>query len=521
MPPLAALARSVFAPCALALLAAAAPAQGSNLHVFDREDVLGTSMHLVVRGDETSAKQAESVVVAEIERLAAILSRHDATSELSKLRLAKEPVRASSDLREVLRAAQSWMELTHGAFHPGVQGLSDLWTAAVKRGTRPTDAELAAARAKLPAKLWEIDDAATTVRPLSDVPVTLDAIGKGYVLDRATQKAQKLDGVKGLVLVIGGDLRVRGSDPGTVDVVDPRAPAENAPKLCTVRIRHAAAATSGGYARGFGLGGKHLSHILDPRTGEPVTKILQATVVAPEAMRADALATILNVLPIEEGLALVAKEPNTSCLIVDANGKQHASPGWADLVVGPEGAAKKAEPARAPKPELPQPSGPQIWLGGELKLAFELAKPAQEGGEGRRRGGGYKRPYVAAWLEDESGKPVRTLTLWIEDDRWVDDLRRWAKLYRGHRRDADAVTRATRSAGKYELGFDGLDDQGEALPAGKYTVLLEVVREHGTYQLVKHAIDANGAPFDVALEGAGTELASARVTFTKSEAPKK
>lgn len=518
MPPLSTFARSALAPCALAFLAAAAPAQGSDAHVFDRENVLGTSMHLVVRGDDASAKAAETAIVAEIERLAAILSHHDETSELSKLRLAKEPVRASSDLRDVLRSAQTWMELTHGAFHPGAQVLSDLWTAAAKRGTPPTEAELAAARARLPAKLWEIDDAATTVKPLSDLPVSLDALGKGYVLDRATQKAQKLDGVKGVVLVIGGDLRVRGTEPATVDVVDPRAPAENAPKLCTLRIHHAAAATSGGYARGFDVGGKHHSHILDPRTGAPVTKVLQATVVAPEAMRADALATILNVLPIDEGLALVAKDKDTCCMIVDADGKQHASPGWDDLVLGAPGAAKKAEPARAQKPE---PTGPQLWLGGELKLAFELAKPAQDAGGERRRGGGYKRPYVAAWLEDASGKPVRTLTLWIEGDRWIDDLRRWAKLYKGHRADADAVTRATRSAGKYELGFDGLDDKGQPLPAGQYTLLLEVVREHGTYQLVKHAIDANGSPFDVALEGEGTELASARATFTKVEAPKK
>ncbi|MBI5364182.1 MAG: DUF2271 domain-containing protein [Planctomycetes bacterium] len=506
--------RALLRTLACLLFVTAARAGDAGIHHFDRENVLGTSMHLTVRGEEAAAKRAEEVIVAEIERLAAILSRHDEASELRKLALASGPVKTSSELREVLAASQVWMERTHGAFHPGVQVLSDVWERAQKAGKLPTDAELDAARARLPAKLWEIDDSAATVKRLSDATVSLDALGKGYVLDRASAKANKLDGVKGLVLVIGGDLRVRGSDPGTVDVVDPRAPAENAPKLCSLRVRRAGAATSGGYARGYDIAGQHWSHILDPRTGRPVTRVLQATVVAPEAVRADALATVLNVLTPEEGLALVAEEKDTQCLIVDADGKQHASPGWNDLVIGAE---KKPEPARALKPET---TGPQVWLGGELKLVFVLKKPEQGEG-GPRKGGGYKRPYIAAWIEDAAEKPVRTLTLWIEEERWIDDLRRWAKLYKGRMRDADAVTRATRGPGKYELGFDGLDDQGKPLAAGRYTMLLEVVREHGTHQLVKHAFGADGKAFELALEGEGIELESATLSFQPLEAAKK
>jgi thiamine biosynthesis lipoprotein len=110
--------------------------------------------------------------------------------------------------------------------------------------------------------------------------------------------------------------------------------------------------TSGHYARGYVIAGKHYSHILDPRTGRPVdTRLASVTVVAPDAATADGLATGIAVLGIEKGLDLVERTAGVECLLLEtdetappeADGKPrlvaHRSSGFAALEFRPGEAA--------------------------------------------------------------------------------------------------------------------------------------------------------------------------------------
>jgi len=127
---------------------------------------------------------------------------------------------------------------------------------------------------------------------------------------------------------------------------------------------------------------------------------------------------------------------------------------------------------------------------GRMVLQIEINRPTAT-----RR---YRNPYVAVWLEDEDKFPVKTIALWIMQDRpgprWYPDLKQW---YRGDRLrtlvdDADLIdgmSGATRSPGKYKVAWDGADDAGAPLAAGKYTLMVESAREHGSYQLIKHEIE--------------------------------
>ncbi|GAL17489.1 putative exported protein [Vibrio maritimus] len=109
--------------------------------------------------------------------------------------------------------------------------------------------------------------------------------------------------------------------------------------------------------------------------------------------------------------------------------------------------------------------------GAELTVKFELPKIQTST---------YARPYVAVWIEDSNRKSVKTVQLWVGKDEWLKDLRSWwRKVGRYDRELVDAVTSATRPAGKYRFVWDGRDDNGNALPQGDYTMHIEVVREHG------------------------------------------
>ena len=98
-------------------------------------------------------------------------------------------------------------------------------------------------------------------------------------------------------------------------------------------------ATSGRARRWFEVGGRRWSRVLDPRTGQPVDHTASATVVAPDAATADVLATVASVLAPSETMAfatdLRAEGLPVSCLVVDRDGTQNRSDGWAALEVGP------------------------------------------------------------------------------------------------------------------------------------------------------------------------------------------
>lgn len=78
------------------------------------------------------------------------------------------------------------------------------------------------------------------------------------------------------------------------------------------------------------IGERWYGHVLDPRTGWPVAHVAAATVVAPDAATADALATSLTVLSVAEGMALVDGIPGVEALVVDRDGGHHRSTGWAE-----------------------------------------------------------------------------------------------------------------------------------------------------------------------------------------------
>jgi hypothetical protein len=119
----------------------------------------------------------------------------------------------------------------------------------------------------------------------------------------------------------------------------------------------------------------------------------------------------------------------------------------------------------------------------ELELNINLAKQTGE----------YHNPYVAAWIENDQGKSVRTLVLWREGAKWLKDIRTWwRKVGRRDQQLVDAMTSATRPAGDYNLNFKANDDQDQPLADGHYTLKLEIVREHGGRAIIKQKFSLNG-----------------------------
>ncbi len=410
---------------------------------FAYDGVLGTSLDAQLDAvTARDARECQHRILAEIDRLENILSPRDPASEFNRVR-AGAPIK-SAELADVLAAYDSWSLRTHGALHANLDEVVALWKNASRTGRAPDDAALAAAFAA----------------PRS---LAIDALGKAYIVDRAATVAREF-AAAGL-LNIGGDLRAWGDRAWMIDVANPFDPADNAAPLTRIPLCNAAIATSGGYARNFSIGAQRYSHLIDPRTLRPIAPGRAATVVAADCVSANALSTALCVLDASEATP-IARAFALDFLRVGGTDELGASRGFG--AVTPISTAKFADDVGT----IPSATG-TTWPE-EFQLSVGISLRAGEN-QGRR----VKRPYVAVWVEDAEHHLVRTITVWGSEGRYLPDLTKWWRAVGGNRRSAAAVTRATRSPGAYTVAWDGRNDQGERVPQGDYTIVVEINREHG------------------------------------------
>jgi thiamine biosynthesis lipoprotein ApbE len=477
-----------------------------HLYAFNYESVLGTSLELKIGAASLpEAEKAQAAALHEIGRQAKILSAWDHDSEFSQwVRTSGQPVRVSGELLEVLGLFDKWRDRTGGALDASAEAVTRLWKAAEQRQRLPSPDELAAAVKLVRQAHWRLDPETRTAVHLSTAPLALSSFTKGYIIGHAADAALASGGVSAVVVNIGGDLVVRGAWTEPVDIADPQADAENSPPMARLAIHDQAIATSGNYRRGVEIQGRHYSHIVDPRTGLPCDEVVSSTVVARDPVDAGAMATAFSVLSPNDSRRLATSIPGVEFLLAMSDGEQVRSQGWDAL------AGKPLQVAVA----RPQSGKTDAWDPScELVITVELAQ----------FGAQVRRPYMAVWIEDRDKFPVRTLALWYNKDRFLPELRAW---YRGSRLRsmaggpdiAHSISSATRPAGKYTLKWDGKDDAGKPVKAGKYTVFIEASREHGGYAVLHQEMDFSGVPQTIPLKGS-SEVAAASLEYRKIKTP--
>jgi thiamine biosynthesis lipoprotein len=483
-----------------------------KVYVFHYENVLGTSLELkIIASSPAQSEQADKAALAEMDRESHILSSWDPDSEFSRwFRTANQPVHISSELFEVLRLFDEWRDRTHGALDASAETISRVWKNAATEKRLPSEAELRAAVASVRRVHWKLDPANRTATHTSDAPLALNSFVKSYIAGRAADAALAASSARAAVVNIGGDLVVRGDWSEPVDVSDPQSDAENGVPIARLAVRNQAVATSGDYRRGVEILGRHYSHIVDPRTGMPADEIISSTVVAPTPADAGALATALSVLTPAESARLVASMSGAEYMLVNKNGEKIMSGGWSSLEAPASHRAAAARPAASFQTVAAQ-SGAPLWNDKyELTVSIELSLI-----EGYR----VRRPYVAVWIEDEKRAPVRTIALWFAKFKFLRELYAWSRDEDSVPTSEDthvlnSVSSATRPPGKYTFRWDGKNNFGKPVTAGKYNVMIEAAREHGTEQLLHQEIDFNGSPKQFQLPG-GVEIASASLDYHK------
>ncbi len=305
---------------------------------------------VVDAGEIVDPRELAAVVTEQLDLVEGTMSRFDPDSDLSRLNRweGPEPYAATEELARMLALALDVGARSDGAFDVTVGPLMTLWgfDARTGRATLPTADEIAAARARCGLDKLSVDTANATVRKSRpDVDVDLSGIAKGLAVDQVSD-ALSARGLARHLVEVGGEVRARGTNRAGVDwrvgVEDPRAGVREIGQV--VALSEMAMATSGDYRNFYEIGDRRISHTMDPHTGLPVEHPVAAvTVLHPRCAEADAWATALMVLGLEQGLAVARREDLAALLVTrtaDGTIARHATEAFTAAV-----ATMNAEPS--------------------------------------------------------------------------------------------------------------------------------------------------------------------------------
>jgi FAD:protein FMN transferase len=298
---------------------------------------MATRFELVLHGDDpVRLRAAGEEALSEIERLERLLSFYRSDSEITAInrRAFGEPVRVSGEVFRLLRGCAEVFAASAGAFDVTIGPLMRAWKLAGGQGAVPDAEALAAARAVTGFAHVVLDERAQTVRFGRDgVAIDLGAAGKGFAVDAAIGVLQELGVTSALLHGGTSSVHALGAPPGEdgwrVALEGPKGSREQGPQGArgqgrkgarahglegsrvqgpkepgsdaqphegrVVVLRDAALSVSAAHGKAFEHEGRHYGHVIDPRTGHPVSHTRTAAVTGPSSFLCDALSTALMV----------------------------------------------------------------------------------------------------------------------------------------------------------------------------------------------------------------------------------
>lgn len=299
---------------------------------YSREEaIMGTAIRVELWSDErATAESAMAAVMQEMHRIDNAMSPHKHDSELSVINreAALHAVPLSDEMLRLISRANEFSELSDGAFDITYAGVGQLYD--YRLGIKPSDEDLARARAKVGYRNLILDRKARTLRfALEGMRIDLGGFAKGHAVDKSVAILRRL-GIAHATVAAGGDSHVlgdRGGRPWTIGIRDPRRPGE---VVAVLPLEDVAISTSGDYERFFEQDGVRCHHVIDPKTGKSPLGVRSVTILADDGLTTEGLSKCLFVMGLEKGMRLVESQPGVDAVVVDASGVLHYSSGLLD-----------------------------------------------------------------------------------------------------------------------------------------------------------------------------------------------
>ncbi len=274
-----------------------------------------------------------------LEKINLSMSTYDSSSSISKFNNGYQ-ISVDPYFKDVyLKSLEIWRE-TNGAFDPTVGSLVNAYGFGPEEHNfnSVTDVNIDSLLKITGFDKIKLNDNGILTKSNKNITLDFNAIAKGYTVDIISKYIEK-QGAQNYLVEIGGEIMAKGfsprnNQPWKIGIDYPKSNSAKGNNYSTYLLSNMAIATSGNY-RHFKIDqvtGERFSHTIDPRTGKTVqSKILSASVIASDCAKADAWATALMVLNLEEGLNLVEKNQDIEALWIisgDESLKSVYSSGW-------------------------------------------------------------------------------------------------------------------------------------------------------------------------------------------------
>ncbi len=284
------------------------PADALGMRLLDF-NALGTQCLVKFKQpDERKALEFAAEALGWIERFEAKFSRFRPDSLVSRINAAAghEWVKTDRAMEELLDIADGLFTRTHGILDSTMLPLMQLWNWKVAHAALPESNEV---KATLALTGWKKVQRRTggIFLPIAGMGLDFGGFGKEFAVDSVAKIARQF-GIKDALIDLGRDIYAMGGNGSHpfwhIGIED-----GNKPGNCWggLAVSDLAVSASGDYARHFTHAGVRYGHILDPRTGWPVTNGMRAvTVVANSCLEAGIYSTSVFVLGTREGLHLAS-----------------------------------------------------------------------------------------------------------------------------------------------------------------------------------------------------------------------
>lgn len=285
--------------------------------------VFGTFYHITYQ----SNKELKSGIEAALQAVDNSLSPFNPKSVITAIN-DNTCMEADSMLTEVFNLAKTVSRETDRAFDITVAPLVNLWGFGFKTGTGVSEDKVDSLLVFVNIDNVQLQNGVIK-KKYPETMLDCSAIAKGYGVDAVGLYLERQD-VKNYMVEIGGEVRVRGTNPqgelwhiGIDRPTDDPANTNNEVEQ-VLQVTQLAMATSGNYRNFYEKDGKKYAHTIDPRTGYPVQhSILSSTVLAQDCATADAYATAFMVLGMEEAQKVLAKHPELMAYFIYSDKAGH------------------------------------------------------------------------------------------------------------------------------------------------------------------------------------------------------
>lgn len=274
-------------------------------------------------------KQQIDGLLKEVNRQMSTYQKDSEISRFNQMRETGKPLHISPDFAFVTAEAIRLNKITQGALDVTVGPLVNLWGFGPNKEITyaPSAAEIERASSVVGIDkivLKQILNENTLAKALPEVYLDLSSIAKGFGVDKTAQHLEKL-GIKHYLVEIGGELHGKGhnarGEPWRIGIEQPNIVQGSAAQII-MPLDNRSLATSGDY-RIFHVdkNGKRLSHIINPKTHQPIShRLASISVVADSTTEADGLSTGLFVLGEQKAME-VAEQHHLAVFMIIHTGK--------------------------------------------------------------------------------------------------------------------------------------------------------------------------------------------------------